>query len=147
MTDGARKRRLEAMAAAEGDWLAARAAALGGRPPSQPIRGPETGMVMLRGRIGGSGAPFNLGEATVSRASVRLADGAIGHAAVLGRDMAKAALIAELDALAQSADWAARIEAEIVAPALARSAERHSRQAEEAQATRVNFFTLARGEG
>ncbi|TIU26036.1 MAG: phosphonate C-P lyase system protein PhnG, partial [Mesorhizobium sp.] len=39
------------------------------------LRGPETGLVTVRGRIGGGGAPFNVGEATVTRATVRLASG------------------------------------------------------------------------
>ena len=33
------------------------------------LRGPETGLVTVRGRIGGGGAPFNTGEATVTRAT------------------------------------------------------------------------------
>ena len=36
------------------------------------LRAAETGLVMLRGRIGGDGDPFNLGEATVTRAAVQI---------------------------------------------------------------------------
>ena len=32
---------------------------------------------MVRGRVGGTGAPFNLGEMSVTRCSVRLADGSL----------------------------------------------------------------------
>ena len=42
-------------------------------PAHDTLREPENGLVMVRGRIGGDGAPFNLGEATVSRAVIRLA--------------------------------------------------------------------------
>ena len=49
-------------------------------PDYENLREPENGLVMVRGRIGGDGAPFNLGEATVSRAAVRLATGEIGRA-------------------------------------------------------------------
>ena len=42
-------------------------------PAFENLREPENGLVMVRGRIGGDGAAFNLGEATVSRAAVRLA--------------------------------------------------------------------------
>lgn len=146
MTDGIRKQRLEVLAQCDGAWLAGRMAALGPRPAARPLRGPEVGMVMLQGRIGGGGAPFNLGEATVSRASVRIDGGAIGHAALLGRAPEQAAAIAELDALAQLPGWAARIDVEIVAPARARAAAARRRAAEEVQATRVDFFTMARGE-
>ncbi len=62
----------------------------------------EDGLVMVRGRIGGDGAPFNLGEATVTRAAVRLASGEVGFGYVLGRDREKARLIALCDALLQS---------------------------------------------
>jgi alpha-D-ribose 1-methylphosphonate 5-triphosphate synthase subunit PhnG len=142
----ARKRRLEALAVCDADWLRDRMAALGERPAARPLKGPEMGMVMLRGRIGGGGAQFNLGEATVSRATIRLDSGAVGHAVVLGRAPEKALAIAEIDALAQSPDWAARIEAELVGPALEHAAAAHRKQAEEVQATRVNFFTMVRGE-
>ena len=81
------------------------------------MRGPETGLVTLRGRIGGGGAPFNFGEATVTRATVRLPGGAIGHAYALGRDKAKARLCAIADALSMGASGylAAKSEAEVSA--------------------------------
>src|SRR3990170_4555758 len=71
-------------------------------PAHDELRTPENGLVMLRGRIGGDGAPFNLGEATVTRAAVRLASGETGFAYVLGRDARKARLIAICDAMLQS---------------------------------------------
>ena len=45
-------------------------------PGHARLRGPETGLVMLRGRAGGTGAPFNLGEMTVARCTVRNANSA-----------------------------------------------------------------------
>ena len=81
--------------------LARRVAALPA-PPHRSVRAPENGLVMVRGRIGGDGAPFNLGEATVSRAAVRLESGEVGFGYVLGRDGEKARLIALCDALIQS---------------------------------------------
>ena len=63
---------------------------------------------MVRGRVGGDGAPFNLGEATVSRAAVRLSTGEVGFGYTLGRDGEKAQLIALCDALVQSGEFAAR---------------------------------------
>src|SRR5271154_4702249 len=59
----------------------------------------ETGLVMLRGRGGGDGAPFNLGEATVTRAIVELPGGERGYAHVLGRDAERARLGAAVDPL------------------------------------------------
>src|SRR3984957_19570049 len=68
------------------------------------VRGPETGLVMVRGRAGGSGSPFNLGEMTVTRCTVRLESGVAGHAYIAGRDERRAELAAVADALLQAPD-------------------------------------------
>jgi alpha-D-ribose 1-methylphosphonate 5-triphosphate synthase subunit PhnG len=110
------------------------------------LRAAETGLVMLRGRVGGDGAPFNLGEATVTRATVRIASGEVGYAYILGRDRSKARLCAICDALWQSRTYRDAVEGCVLAPIRARlEAERARRRAETA-ATRVDFFTLVRGE-
>lgn len=140
----ARKRALDVLAAAPAKALAERWAAFGDQPAHQRIRGPETGLVMVRGRAGGGGAPFNLGEATVSRASVRIVTGEVGHGYCLGRDLDKAEAIAVIDALRQRE--ATRIDAEIIAPLEALGAERDDVRAEETAATRVDFFTMVRGD-
>ena len=142
----ARRHAMGAVACMPAGLLAERYAGFGEAPPAIPIRGPEVGLVMLRGRAGGGGAPFNLGEATVVRATVKLGSGEVGHAVVLGRDAAPARMAAHLDALWQRADWRGRVDADVVAPALAAAAAEASLQAEETEATRVDFFTLVRGE-
>ena len=71
---------------------------------------------MVRGRIGGDGAPFNLGEATVSRAAVRLSTGEVGFGYTLGRDRQKARMIALCDALVQSDQFADEVETKVIAP-------------------------------
>jgi len=110
------------------------------------VRPAESGLVMLRGRIGGDGAPFNLGEASLSRAAVALPTGEIGHGHVLGRDRALARLVAIADALWQRPGDRARLERDVLAPIRQRiEAERAAEQAKTA-ATRVDFFTLVRGE-
>lgn len=116
-------------------------------PAHAPIRAPENGLVMVRGRIGGDGAPFNLGEATVSRAAVRLATGEVGFGYVLGRDTEKARLVAVCDALIQSAEYGAAIERSVVAPLRQRQLAQRQTQAAQTAATRVDFYTLVRGEG
>ena len=116
-------------------------------PHHEDLREAENGLVMLRGRIGGDGAPFNLGEATVSRAAVRLASGEVGFGYTLGRDRDKARLIALCDALVQSAAFAAELEAKVIAPLRAAIAARRDRKAAETAATRVDFYTMVRGEG
>ena len=116
-------------------------------PAHEDLREPENGLVMVRGRIGGDGAPFNLGEATVSRAAVRLASGEVGFGYTLGRDGTKARMIALCDAMVQSDQFAGTIEAQVIAPLRAAMTAERSRKAEEAAATRVDFYTLVRGEG
>lgn len=114
------------------------------RPDVQMIRGPETGLIMLRGRTGGGGAPFNLGEATVSRASVRIGTGEVGHGYCLGRDEEKAKLIAVIDALFQREPE--NIEFAILRPLRDLAHARDKQVRDETAATKVEFFTMVRGE-
>jgi alpha-D-ribose 1-methylphosphonate 5-triphosphate synthase subunit PhnG len=116
-------------------------------PAHENLREPENGLVMVRGRIGGDGAPFNLGEATVSRAAVRLSTGEVGFGYTLGRDRQKAQMIALCDAMVQSNQFAGSVEANVIAPLRAAIVAKQSRQAAETAATRVDFYTLVRGEG
>jgi alpha-D-ribose 1-methylphosphonate 5-triphosphate synthase subunit PhnG len=116
-------------------------------PPHENLREPENGLVMVRGRIGGDGAPFNLGEATVSRAAVRLSTGEVGFGYTLGRNRQKAQMIALCDALIQTPDHAGAVEAHVLAPLRAAIASERNRKAAETAATRVDFYTLVRGEG
>jgi alpha-D-ribose 1-methylphosphonate 5-triphosphate synthase subunit PhnG len=143
--DAAQRRDVMALVAeATRDELLAAVGALGD-PAYTEIRPAEVGLVMVRGRIGGDGGPFNLGEATVSRASVRLADGAIGFGYVLGRDLAKARLGAVLDA-AVAAGLGVVVEDSFCRPVSERLAKQRRIAAERTAATRVDFFTLVRGE-
>jgi alpha-D-ribose 1-methylphosphonate 5-triphosphate synthase subunit PhnG len=110
------------------------------------MRPAEIGLVMLRGRIGGDGAAFNLGEAPVTRAAVRLATGETGFSYILGRDKEKARAAALCDALWQSPRHHDAVDRHILAPVRARCACERLRTQEETAATRVDFFTLVRGD-
>jgi alpha-D-ribose 1-methylphosphonate 5-triphosphate synthase subunit PhnG len=116
-------------------------------PAYEDLREPENGLVMMRGRIGGDGAPFNLGEATVSRAAVRLSTGEVGFGYTLGRDRQKARMIALCDALMQSNEFADALEENVLTPLRAAMISVRNRKAAETAATRVDFYTLVRGEG
>ena len=144
--DAGLKALMDVLAASPRSEIEACAEVLGPLPPAQPVRGPETGLVMLRGRIGGDGGPFNLGEAVVTRATVRLACGSVGHAYALGQDKAKARLSALLAALWSEGGRRAEVEEAIVAPLARARAEENARVAREAAATRVDFFTMVRGD-
>ncbi len=114
------------------------------KPAYHKVRGPETGLVMVRARAGGGGNPFNLGEATVTRATVRLESGEVGHAYCLGRDGDKALTSALLDALFQR-DPAA-VETLVLAPLRSELAATDDKLRDETAATRVDFFTMVRGD-
>ncbi len=147
--NGGQARRQEAMAVLAHSDAADIAGYLGAIavPACEDLREPENGLVMVRGRIGGDGAPFNLGEATVSRAAVRLATGEVGFGYTLGRDRQKARMIALCDALVQSNEFADAVEAGVLAPLRAAMISMRNRKARKTAATRVDFYTLVRGEG
>jgi len=109
------------------------------------LRAPEAGGVMVRGRMGGTGAAFNLGEMTVTRCSLSLADGTVGHAYVQGRSKAKAEAAALIDALMQTGE-ADQVQGRILAPLGNRMAATAKTRAAKAAATKVDFFTMVRGE-
>jgi alpha-D-ribose 1-methylphosphonate 5-triphosphate synthase subunit PhnG len=111
-------------------------------PPHTRLRGPEGGLVMVRGRAGGGGAPFNLGEMTVTRCTVCTGTGHVGHAYVPGRDEARAELAALVDALMQDDARAGEIEAAVIAPLEAEQAAARAERSRKAAATRVQFFSM-----
>lgn len=114
-------------------------------PPHHVLRQPEIGAVMVRGRVGGTGAAFNLGEMTVTRASVRLETGEVGHAWVQGRDKAHALRAAALDALMQTVR-AGDVAIQVLRPLEAEAQAARATRAAKAAATKVDFFTMVRGE-
>jgi alpha-D-ribose 1-methylphosphonate 5-triphosphate synthase subunit PhnG len=131
------------LARARPSELASLLAAAPPLPSFTRLRGPETGLVMLRGRTGGGGAPFNLSEMSATRASIRDAEGRIGHATVTGRDAAHAETAARLDAALQDPARHADLKARILDKLAASEAARHDARARRAAATRVDFFALA----
>ena len=111
----------------------------------QLIRAPEIGMTLVRGRMGGNGAPFNVGEMSVTRCVVRLADGRTGYSYLAGRDKVHAELAALADAHLQGVQqrhWLA----DMITPLAGAQAERRAQKEAETAATKVEFFTLVRGE-
>ncbi|HSK38625.1 MAG TPA: phosphonate C-P lyase system protein PhnG [Arenibaculum sp.] len=141
-----RRRWMGVLARGRRDELEAAWAGLGDPPPFEWLRRPETGLVMVRGRAGGDGAPFNLGEMTVTRCAVRLIGGGAGIAYIRGRDARKAELAALFDAMLQQAAHRAGIEAAVVEPLARAQAERASEASRRAAATKVDFFTMVRGD-
>jgi alpha-D-ribose 1-methylphosphonate 5-triphosphate synthase subunit PhnG len=128
------------------DW-AARLSASSDATSHEWLRRPEAGLVMVRARAGGTGERFNLGEMTVTRCALRVGGGATGIAYVQGRSARKAELAALADAMLQSPLLREAVRRDLLEP-LRRLMEKEAASvARKAQATRVEFFTLARGEG
>ncbi len=142
-----RQRWLSLLAKAPAERLEALWAEVGPVPAYSLLRRPEIGLVMVKGRISGSGAPFCAGEMTVTRAAVRLDTGEIGHGYVGGRHLRQAEIVAAIDALGQKPDWQKPLEDKVVA-LLAHEAEgRRQLVKARAAATKVDFFTVAREAG
>lgn len=144
--NGERREWLGVLARADADVLAQGLHRCAPNLRREYLRRPEIGMVMLRGRMGGTGDIFNLGEATVTRCSVRLNDGHVGTGWVLGRDRHKAELVAVLDALLQEPAYRARLEPELVAPLRLAQQQQRTAAAAVAGSSKVEFFTMVRGE-
>jgi alpha-D-ribose 1-methylphosphonate 5-triphosphate synthase subunit PhnG len=120
---------------------------LGPVPAYSVLRRPEIGLVMVQGRISGSGAAFCAGEMTATRIAVRLESGEIGIGYVGGRAPRQAEIAAVIDALGQRAEWRDILEARIMAPLGAEAEARRRLTAARAAATKVDFFTVAREAG
>jgi alpha-D-ribose 1-methylphosphonate 5-triphosphate synthase subunit PhnG len=139
-----RQRWMSVLAKADSSAIESACKALGELPHAQWLRQPETGLVMVRGRIGGGGAKFNLGEVPVTRCAVRLDSGTVGMAWVQGRDAGHAALAARLDALLQEPQYRRPIHTHVIEPQAPVQTARRDLIARKAAATKVEFYTLAR---
>ncbi|WP_461208678.1 phosphonate C-P lyase system protein PhnG [Desulfocurvus sp. DL9XJH121] len=141
-----RRQWMAVLAGAEPGDLEAAWEDLSSKPAYEFLRAPQTGLAMVRGRVGGSGRAFNLGEMTMTRCVVRLDDGATGYAYVAGRDAHKAERAAVFDALLRGAARRDEIMGGVIRPlALARD-ERRAAVRARTEPTRVEFFTMVRGE-
>ncbi|WP_372743531.1 phosphonate C-P lyase system protein PhnG [Nisaea acidiphila] len=114
------------------------------KPEWSRIRAPEIGMVMVRGRMGGTGNRFNAGEMTVTRCTVGLKSGVIGHGYVSGRNKDHAEIAAVIDALMQHEERAETVEHSIIKPLELRHQQSRLAESRKAAATKVEFFTVAR---
>ncbi len=134
-----RQRWMAVLARADVEALQAR---LGDVPCHTVLRGPEAGLVMVRGRTGGGGAPFNLGEMTATRCTVRTDTGLVGHAYVAGRNERLAELAALADALLQDPVQQPDLLRQVIEPLAELQAARRAEIAAKASATRVQFFAM-----
>lgn len=111
------------------------------------LRRPETGSVMLRGRAGGTGERFNLGEVTLTRCALRLSDGTTGFGYVMGRNPRHAELAALFDALLQQPEWREGLLENVIEPLARQQEERRQAITARAATSKVDFFTMVRESG
>lgn len=116
------------------------------KPEYDFLRQPETGAVMVQGRVGGTGEGFNMGEMTVTRCTVQSSEGPTGSAYVMGRNHRHAELAAVFDALLQVERRRVALMAEVIGPLSDELKTEADTRARKAAATKVDFFTMVRGE-
>ena len=142
----ARQAWLRCLAHADPDDLDQAWQRLADAPTYELIRVPETGLAMVRGKTGEFGLAFNLGEMTVTRCAVRLAGGQIGVGYVAGRSKRHALLVALFDGILQDSGRRSSIHEGVIVPLEAAQAHRRDEQAARIVATKVEFFTMTRGD-
>ncbi|MEQ8356144.1 MAG: phosphonate C-P lyase system protein PhnG [Kiloniellaceae bacterium] len=142
----ARQRWISVLAKARLTELESAWEGLADKPAYDWLRRPEVGMVMVRARAGGTGGKFNIGQMTVTRCALKLAGGDTGLGYVQGRSKRHAELAALFDALLQDEGRRGRLEQQVIATLEAAHAARRGERSRKANSTKVNFFTLVRGE-
>jgi len=146
-----RQRRMAALALADEKTLEAEAARIFDSFSYTFLHRPEAGLIMLEGRAGNSGQRFNVGEMLVTRCVVRLeardsAGITEGYAFIQGNRTRHAELAAVFDALLQLNDWAESLDRSLIEPLIAEREKQLRKRAAETARTKVDFFTLVRGE-
>ena len=126
--------------------LSARMNALSLAPGYDILRAPEIGLVQIQARMGGTGERFFAGDATLTRAAIRLHSGTLGYGYVLGRDKAHAERCAVIDALLQEQPHFQTLMETLISPLEADRAARLAARQAEVNTSRVDFFTLVRGD-
>lgn len=118
---------------------------LGELPKYTFLRQPEIGLTMVRGRAGGTGEVFNLGEMTITRCVVNI-ENTTGFGYVGGRSKRHAELAAICDGLLQQNEWRDRVQESVIQPLQNKLIEDREKQQRQTEATKVEFFTMLRGE-
>jgi alpha-D-ribose 1-methylphosphonate 5-triphosphate synthase subunit PhnG len=144
-TTSDRARWISLLAKAPRNTLSEAVKRYGAMPDYEWLRRPESGLAMVRARTGGTGSQFNVGEMSVTRCALRLRSGQTGIAYVAGRDARHAEWAATFDALMQS-EASEKVRAAVLHPIEAALAEKLAATQAQAQATKVEFMTMVRGD-
>ncbi|MBD1574147.1 phosphonate C-P lyase system protein PhnG [Vibrio sp. S17_S38] len=115
-------------------------------PDYQLIRAPEIGLAQVQARMGGTGNRFNVGDITVTRCVVKLANGDLGYSYLSGRNKAHAELAAVIDALMQSQTYQHELMLSLIEPLQTLRDQKHQQRQQQVASSKVDFFTLVRGD-
>ncbi len=115
-------------------------------PHYQVIRQPETGLIQVQSRMGGTGNPFNIGDMTVTRSVIKLPEGEMGYSYIKGRNKDHALLAALIDALMQTSTYCVPLMQQVIEPLMATMQEQTQARREQVATSKVEFFTMVRGE-
>ena len=141
-----RQRWMRILAHSQPVALASRMSALNLTPDYETLRTPEIGLVQIQARMGGTGERFFAGDAALTRAVIRLTSGTLGYSYVLGRDKPHAERCAVIDALLQEPPHFQTLMETLIAPLEADLAARTAARQAQVNTSRVDFFTLVRGD-
>ncbi|NOH62227.1 phosphonate C-P lyase system protein PhnG [Vibrio sp. RE88] len=115
-------------------------------PEYAMVRQSEIGLAQVRARMGSTGRQFNVGDATITRAVIKLSSGELGYSYLQGRNKPHAELAAVIDALMQNDQYLEVLNSQLIEPLAALKHERDSQRAQEVASSKVDFFTMVRGE-
>ena len=141
-----RQKWMAVLARCKPDELEARFNSLSNIPDWTYLRKPETGMVMVRGRAGGTGQRFNVGETTLTRTTVRLNSGQQGFGYVMGKNKRHSELAAILDGMLQDASHTDTVKEKVIQPLKVSVDAEKTERSRKAASTKVEFFTMVRGD-
>jgi len=111
-----------------------------------PIRPAEIGLSQVQGRIGATGRKFNMGDVTISRAVIQLESGEMGYSYVQGRNKQHAEVAAIIDGLMQTEQHNEQLEHQLIQPLAAIKSAQEQARNNAVSSSKVDFFTLVRGE-
>ncbi|MCF7505644.1 phosphonate C-P lyase system protein PhnG [Vibrio sp. L3-7] len=141
-----RKKWMSVLAQSQFSELKTRWEALGLEAKYAMVREPEIGLAQVRARMGSTGRQFNMGDVTITRAVIKLTSGELGYSYLQGRSKPHAELAAVVDALMQNGQQAEVINTQVIEPLAAMKHERDSQRRQEVASSKVDFFTMVRGE-
>jgi len=110
------------------------------------ITKPETGMIMVRARADNKKSGFCLGEISVTKCILKIEKKIMGYAMVMGSDHDHAKNAALFDGLLQIPEYSSKLMQTLIPELKKISRNEKKKQAKQNQDTKVEFFTMKRGE-